>query len=115
MNAPTPNRRDPGHDKALKDRLKATLAQGSAKDATEALQARVLAQWRQARPQGEVVMTSSGPVASLQAAWRQHPLMWAGALALLVVALWALRPARDPALDELMQPDVLTLISSGEL
>ena len=115
MNPPTPNDRDSGHDEVLKDRLKATLAQGSTDAATDALQARVMAQWRQTRPRGAAVMTSSGPVATLQAAWRQHPVLWTGALALLVMALWMLRPAQDPALDELMQPDVLTLISAGEL
>jgi len=113
MNAPTPNDRDTGHDEALRTRMKTSLMQG-ADEGTGALQARVLAQWRQARPQG-VVVSSTGPVASLQAAWRQRPVMWAGALAVLVIALWLLRPAQDPALEELMQPDVLTLISAGEL
>ena len=113
MNAPTPHDHDTGRDEALRSQLKATLTQ-SADNGTDALQARVLAQWHQARPQ-DIVVSSTGPVASLQAAWRQHPVMWAGALALLVIALWLLRPVQDPVLDELMQPDVLTLISNGEL
>lgn len=113
MNAPTPNDRDTGRDEALRDQLKTALTQGT-DEGTDALQARVLAQWRQARPQ-QVIVTSTGPVASLQAAWRQHPLLWTGALVALAMALWMLRPAQDPALEELMQPDVLTLISAGEL
>lgn len=113
MNAPHPNERADESDEQLRARLKHTLAQGS-EDSADALQARVLAQWRQARPQA-VVVTSQGPLASLQAAWRQHPVMWTGALVALVLALWMLRPAQDPALEELMQPDVLTLISNGEL
>jgi hypothetical protein len=113
MNAPTPNDRDTGHDDALRDRLKSALTQG-ADDGTDALQARVLAQWRQALPP-QAVVTSSGPLASLQSAWRNHPVLWTGALVALAMALWMLRPAQDPVLEELMQPDVLTLISGGEL
>ena len=111
MNAPHPNPRDTG-DEALKARLRQTLSQPA--DDTDALQARVLAQWHQFRP-ASVVTTSAGPVATLQAAWRQHPVLWTGALAALLVSLWVLRPAQDPVLEELLQPDVLTLISAGEL
>lgn len=113
MNAPTPNDRDSGLDEALKNQLKATLPQET-DEGTDALQARVLAQWRQALPAGGGV-ASSGPAGALQAAWRQHPVLWTGALVVLAMALWLLRPAQDPVLDELMQPDVLTLISNGEL
>jgi hypothetical protein len=113
MNAPTPNDRDPGLDEALREQLKATLTQGT-DDGTDALQARVLGQWRQTHLGGGVV-TSSGAAGALQAAWRQHPVLWTGALVALAMALWMLRPAQDPVLEELMQPDVLTLISNGEL
>ncbi|MFC3683595.1 hypothetical protein [Hydrogenophaga luteola] len=113
MNTPSPHDNDAARDEALKGRLKHTLAQSTNED-SDALQARVLAQWRQSRPQ-QVVVTSNGPLASLQAAWRQHPVLWTGALVALVMALWMLRPAQDPALEELMQPDVLMLISNGEL
>lgn len=113
MNAPRPNQHTDGRDEALKGRLKQALAQGTDQD-SDALQARVLAQWRQTRPPA-VVVSSNGPLASLQGAWRQHPLLWTGALVALAMALWMLRPAQDPALEELMQPDVLTLISNGEL
>jgi hypothetical protein len=113
MNAPLPNDRADERDEALRERLKHTLAQAP-DDGADALQARVLAQWRQARPQ-PVVVASTGPLASLQAAWRHHPVIWTGALMALAMAVWMLRPAQDPALEELMQPDVLTLISAGEL
>lgn len=113
MNAPSPNDRDTGRDEALRDQLKTALAQGTDDD-NDALQARVLAQWRQAHPAGSVV-ASSGPAGALQAAWRQHPLLWTGAVAALLLGMWLLRPAQDPVLEELMQPDVLTLISAGEL
>jgi hypothetical protein len=112
MNTPSPRDRDTVRDEALKERLKQTL-EGTDQD-SDALQARVLAQWRQARHPA-VVVTSTGPLASLQAAWRQHPLLWTGALLALAMALWMLRPEQDPALEELMQPDVLMLISNGEL
>jgi hypothetical protein len=113
MNAPTPNGHDTVRDEALRDQLKTALMQ-DADDSTGALQARVLAQWRQAHPAGGAVV-SSGRAGALQAAWRQHPVLWTGAVAVLVLGMWLLRPAQDPALEELMQPDVLTLISAGEL
>ena len=113
MNAPHPNERADGRDEALRERLKNTPTQGSG-ESSDALQARVLAQWHQSRPPA-VAVTSHGPLASLQAAWRQHPVLWTGALVVMAVALWMLRPAQDPVLEELMQPDVLTLISAGEL
>lgn len=110
-----PHLHDPtdGRDEALRERLRRSLTQDS-DDRGDALQARVLAQWRQTRPPS-VVVTSHGPLASLQAAWRHHPVLWTGALVALALAFWILRPAQDPSLDELMQPDVLTLISNGEL
>ena len=113
MNSPTPNDRDTRRDEAFRDQLKAALTHGT-DDSADALQARVLAQWRQSHPASDVAV-SSGPAGLLQAAWRQHPLLWSGAVAALLLGMWMLRPAQDPALEELMQPDVLTLISAGEL
>ena len=100
-------------DHALRQQLKNSLNDAPTVD-TQALQARVLAQWRQSRPH-QPMTVGAGPAAALQAAWRQHPLRWAGAVLLLALGLWLLRPVPDPALDELMQPDVLSLISAGEL
>lgn len=113
MNTPTPNHRNTASDEALREQLKATLTQGD-DEGSDALQARVLAQWRQAHPSTGAVI-STGSAGALQAAWRQHPVLWTGAVAALLLGMWLLRPAQDPAWDELMQPDVLTLISAGEL
>lgn len=113
MNSPTPEECDSDRDLALRKRLQAALAQSPREGDDEDLQARVMAQWRQSRSPSQVV-ASGGPAATLQAAWRQQPRVWIGALVLLL-GLWLLRPAPDPALEELLQPDVLTLISNGEL
>lgn len=104
---------DTERDLALRQQLKGSLNNAQPAD-TQALEARVLAQWRQAQPH-QLVTVGAGPVATLRAAWRQHPLRWTGAVLLLAMGLWLLRPVQDPALDELMQPDVLSLISAGEL
>lgn len=113
MNAPTSHGAGAQRDQSLRQQLQSSLRDARAGD-TQALQARVLTQWRQARPH-QLVPAGAGPAATLRAAWRQHPLLWTGAVLLLALGLWLLRPAQDPALDELMQPDVLSLISMGEL
>lgn len=106
MNTPdnTPN------DQALRSAMQRSLARSSPQG-LDALQARALAQWREhaQHPPALALGTS--------AAWRMHPRAWlAGAAALVAVAL-LLQPltAPDPALDELLQPDLLSLISLGEL
>ena len=61
---------------------------------------------------------SVDPVVALgsSAGWHALPRTWAlAALALAAAALLLLNTAPDPAMDELMQPDVLSLISLGEL
>ncbi|WP_374413136.1 hypothetical protein [Hydrogenophaga sp.] len=113
MNVPPSQPSDNEHDRALRQRLQAALSEPSSDD-MRALQDRVITQWRQGQPH-QPVMAGGGPVAALQAAWRQHPLRWTGAVLVLALGLWLLRPVQDPALDELMQPDVLSLISMGEL
>ncbi len=102
-----------GADEALRQTLRTGLH--STNDSREALQARVLAQWRQrhAPLSAEARLASAGgqgwPVS--------RPRRWLGAAALaasLLLALaWCGRP--DPALDELMQLDVLSQIAIGEL
>ncbi len=113
MNSHSTDDRDAQGDEELKGHLKASLTHTSPTD-TQALQARVLVQWHQSRPQ-PALMVSNGSAASLQMAWRQHPLRWLGALLLIAASIWWMRASHDPVLEELMQPDVLTLISAGEL
>lgn len=106
MNTPdnTPN------DQALRTAMQRSLAQ-SPSQGLDGLQARALAQW------GEHGRHPPALTLGTSAAWRMHPRAWlAGAAALVAVAL-LLQPvtAPDPALDELLQPDLLSLISLGEL
>jgi hypothetical protein len=105
-----------GRDTALRAKLHAGLDPHGA-DHSEALQERVLAQWRLRHPaQGSQPATAAGPVLGAGGAGRR-PLWWATgvllAAALLVTASPWQRP--DPTLDELMQIDVLTLMSMGEI
>lgn len=78
-------------------------------DDSTALQERVLAQWHQRHPQAELALAGGGRM--------RHPVRVALVAATLLVVLalgaWWLRP--DPALQELMQPDVLSQIGLGEL
>lgn len=96
--------------------LNADAARG---DHAEALQARVIAQWRQRHPLAETRFAPAGGTALNASEARHRHLRWwaAGTLLsaalLLGVASWQQRP--DPALDELMQMDVLTLLSMGEI
>jgi len=79
--------------------------------ASEALQARVMAQWRAAH--GTPAQFNGQRTLRWSAALR----WWAGAAGLalcaaVAVTLWLQRP--DPALEELMQPDVLSQMVAGE-
>lgn len=109
---PTPPQDDDLH---LRQRLRDALARAPADDLT-ALESRTLAQWRQRSPTQHPAHT--GPLAVLQAGWRHHPRVWSGTLlALGLAALLLLKPWAEPdsGMDELMQPDVLSLIAAGEL
>lgn len=112
--------RDPARlhteDQNLKEQMRRALARSPA-SGTEALQDRALAQWR-LRASGQPV-AHGGVINVLPGSWRAHAKVWLAtallASGLLVLAL--LRPwvTPDPALDELMQPDLLSLIAIGEL
>jgi len=111
----TTDRRDTPDDQQLRERLREGLAQTPAAG-LGALEARALEQWRQRTAAQQHRPT--GPLAVLQAGWRQHPALCGSALlALGLAALLVLKPwaAPDPALDELLQPDVLSLMAAGEL
>lgn len=102
------NRKLPEHDdEALRRALRAPLQEAPP---SEALQARVLAQWQQRHAQaGSARHTGPGLLA-----WA--PRRWLGLAALsasLMVLAWCSRP--DPGLDELMQLDVLSQMAIGEM
>lgn len=102
-------------DDRLRQRLRESLPRSAEADLV-ALKDRTLHQWR-LRGTAQTLQPAS-PLAVLQAGWRQHPALWSGALLALGLAfLLMLKPWHqpDPALDELLQPDVLSLMSAGEL
>lgn len=84
---------------------------------TQALQQRVLTQWRQRHPAPAGVAAMplrAGPAAMLGLARRQRQIAAIVVLGLmLALAGWYLRP--DPVLTELLQPDVLSELGLGEL
>jgi len=106
---------DIDRDEALRQALR-TLPQDRVD--VDALSARVMAQWRDREaPAGAVSAHVGGGLAALGGRGRS-PTRWIGMAGLLfgvAVALifWAQRP--DPALDELLQPDVLSQIAIGEM
>lgn len=111
---PTPP--EPLSDDRLKHSLRDALTH-SPDEGLAALEARAMAQWQQ-RTSASLPVVHAGPLATLQAGWREHPMLWSGALmALVLVALLWSKPwaPAEPGIDELMQPDVLSLITMGEL
>lgn len=103
-------------DTDLQRALQHSLHQGSpAQGATQALEERVMAQWAQ-RHAGQLALqatTAGGPSLGAHGQRLRRARWAAGALAVavLLAAAWLNRP--DPALEELMQPDVLQLITLG--
>ena len=99
-------------DDALRATMRAALSSGSDADLAP-LQSRVLAQWRMRTATASLATPLGGGVAGL----RQHPRLLAlAALALAVALAGSVYLKRgDPALDELIEPDVLSLIMIGEL
>ena len=104
-------------DEALKGALRSAMSDQPAAD-TDALASRVMAQWADAHAQAATpVVAAAGRSATLGSApWRRR--LWLGmagvaAVALIATAVALLRP--DPALEELMQPDVLSQMAIGEM
>jgi hypothetical protein len=97
-------------DHSLRAAMQRSLASSPAQG-LEGLQARTLEQWRE-QTRGEPVIALGAT-----AGWRAHPMAWTLTALALVAAVLLLQMANtpDPALDELLQPDVLSLISLGEL
>lgn len=108
-----------GDDATLRARLRGGLVDTARGGDSEALQARVLAQWQQRHPMAEATFAQAGGAALRGGGTHRGRRLWwwAGALVaaalLLSVAPSQQRP--DPALEELLQLDVLSLISMGEM
>lgn len=123
-------------DRALRDAMRRGLrAEQPPQADSAALAQRVLAQWRQGQAQpagqlsptgqtgrmGQAVMAGSGAGAGSGTALvfggpRRPPWLVPGLVAIalsVALATWWLRP--DPALNELLQPDVLSQMGLGEL
>jgi hypothetical protein len=108
MNMPDPAP-DTAADQALRASMQRSLARSPA-HGLDNLRTQVVAQWRQRAP-GEAVVTLG-----TTAGWQPPPRAWVlAALAVAAAALLLMNTASDPSVDELMQPDVLSLISLGEL
>lgn len=99
---------DTAADLALRRAMRRSLADSPAQGLDD-LQAKAMAQWRQHAQVEPVVALGSS------AGWHALPRTWALAALALAAAALLLNTAPDPAMEELMQPDVLSLISLGEL
>ncbi|MDO9436762.1 hypothetical protein [Hydrogenophaga sp.] len=108
----------PQDDAALRTRLHGALAHTVHPDESDALQARVIAQWQQRRPLADAMLAQASGSALRGGGVPPHRRLWWTAGALLIAALlFSVAPWQrpDPALDELLQLDVLSLISLGEM
>jgi hypothetical protein len=100
---------DTATDHGLRTAMQESLARSPARGLDD-LHAKAIAQWRQHAHGAPVVTLGTS------AGWQAHPRAWTlAALALAAAAMLLMNNAPDPALDELLQPDVLSLISLGEL
>jgi hypothetical protein len=118
----TPRREVDDHadaDLALKQAL-AALPPTVGEARIEALNRRVLAQWQEGRgavAEPAMLMAGGGRGwLALQGGWRSPWVVGATGLAVglaLVVGAWL--HGSDPALDELLQPDVLSQMAAGEM
>ena len=102
-------------DDALRQAMQHTLAQPQQGPGLDVLASRVLAQWEQRTASASSV--GPGPVASLRRtlARRQVQMGLASLTIIAAVAVQTSWTRPDPALEDLMEPDVLSLISLGEL
>ena len=109
---------DTAADRGLQQALRA-LPVPTAPARLEALQARVLAQWQAAHAEAtRPLLSGPGLVrwrvggSALRRRWVLGSGMALGGAA-LVLGLWLQQP--DPALEELLQPDVLSQMAVGEM
>lgn len=104
------------HDDRLRAQLRGAL-DTAATDDSQALEARVLAQWQQRHGAAEQMLAPAGG-ASLRAPGTARRPLWLASGALLAAALLltlATWPRTDPNIDELMQLDVLSEMAQGEM
>jgi hypothetical protein len=101
-------------DSALRQALRGALPVSSGED-THGLRQRILAQWGQRTPVH--VVNQHGSVAALLHSMRAHRWQWLAACLVVILAIGfqAQRMATERAMDELLEPDVLSLIAMGEL
>ena len=106
----------PEGDRDLRAALRASLPHGP-DPGLEPLQARVLAQWRmRSAPAGQALSLGGGVMGLLRGFGHGPRLRVAAGLVLAVAIAGSVYLQRgDPALDELLEPDVLSLIMIGEL
>ena len=113
MNSQQP-RTDPA-DATLRQALQQSLQNTPAADHT-ALQDRVMAQWQQRHAATAPVLAAAhGGDVSGSRSTRLGWWLLAGGLVLATVLALGWTQRADPALEELMQPDVLSQIGLGEL
>ena len=103
-------------DPSLKHALQ-TLPAAAANSELDSLGQRVLDDWHARYAGGDAVHAATAPGATLGARlWQRR--VWvgsAGLAAVAVVATAVLMTQPDPALDELLQPDVLSEMAIGEM
>jgi hypothetical protein len=120
LNQALPGGRDdePADDRRLQQLLRDLAAEAGESPRAHALQQRVLMQWQAAHPGAAAIATGGAGRARLVLAGRgrRRWLLGSGLLlggAALALGLWLRQP--DPALDELLQPDVLSQMAIGQM
>jgi len=101
-------------DAALRRALQQTLGKSPSHD-LEALQDRVVSQWASRGISTSFV--AAGPIGLIQTMWadRRMPLVAVTMAVAMVAGLQIVRLQTEPNIDDLLEPDVLALMSIGEL
>lgn len=114
MNTPTHRPTPEDDDRALKGALAALPAPVDARRIAS-LEQRAMAQWRRAQDAG-VVGAGAASAQLARFGVRRHRLVSAMGLALgLAILFGTWLHARDPLIDDLLQPDVLSQMAAGEM
>jgi hypothetical protein len=104
----------PTADSALRSAMRVALAQ-SGSNGLEDLQNRVLAQWEMRGVPAVTVGTGSGGTAWWGLTRRDFQLCAATLIVLVALGWQVLRMQTDVPMDDLLEPDVLSLMAMGEL